>query len=384
MLQAAAHVGIHHPTFVFTEPSHQLVGVIGQAPEPAFVALDRRLEGLQSVLASHYPDARVSVSGLDDSLTRGQVTVWGTDLPPTTLFLRSARAVVRYAPGTPHIQADRLGRTHMEPVWAPGDAVAVTLPPAGVALVGAVVTPVLAPASALQDPLHDYRPQVQAFAQQGIAVVQVLSAIPDRFASDAEGAAWRAALDQHLQQAVDHASSELAHGRPVCLYGEDLGGELALSAGELSNVGCSVALDPILNASQLSKVQVSGLPANFVFRLLGPTTQMLDRDFPAAFGNAQGQLDDSRSWAPRLPGNVMLAYDVQRYADASRSYAPGEFAWGSAAFRKAVRRAGKHLDYYIPYMPLATFLQRRVRMIDAVTRYVHDYCVASAASVAKD
>ena len=79
----------------------------------------------------------------------------------------------------------------------------------------------------------------------------------------------------------------------------------------------------------------------------------------------------------------MLAYDVQRYADASRGYTAGDFAWGSAAFRKAVHRAGKHLDYYTPYMPLATFLQRRVRMIDAVVRYVHDYCVASAASAAK-
>lgn len=383
MLQSAAHVGIHHPTFVFTEPSHQLVGVIGQAPEAAFVALDHRLEGVQNALASYYPGARVSVSGLDDALTRGQFRVWDTDLPPTTFFLRADGALVRYAPGTPHIQADRLGRTHMELTWTPGDAVAVTLPPLSVALVGAVVIPVLAPASALQDPLHDYRPQVQAFAQQGIAVVQVLSAIPDKFASDAEGAAWRAALDEHLQQAVDHASSELAHGRPVCLYGEDLAGELALSAG-LSNVGCSAALDPILNASELSKDLVTGLPADFAFRLLGPTTQMLDQNFPAAFGNAQGRLDDSRSWAARLPGNVMLAYDVARYADASRGYTEGDFAYGSAAFRKAVHRAGKHLDYYTPYLPLATFLQRRVPMIDAVTRYVHDYCVASAAAAAKD
>src|SRR6185437_15949901 len=198
MIEAAARVGIRHPTFVLTAPGELVVGVIGRAPEPAFVALDPKLQGLQAFLASHYPDARVTIGGLDDSLTHAQVTVWDSDLPPTTYILQADGRLANYAPADPRLPADRLGQTHRQPVWAQGASVAVTMPPRGVTTLGAVVTPVLAAASDLEDPLHEYRPQVQALAQQGIAVVQVLSPIPAAFANNADGAIWHAAFNARL------------------------------------------------------------------------------------------------------------------------------------------------------------------------------------------
>jgi len=385
MMQAAAHVGIHHPTFVFTTPGHRLVGVIGRAPEPAFVALDPRLEGLHTFLARHYPTARVSIGGLDDALTHGQITVWDTDLPPTTFFLEPDGTLANYRPANPHIQTDRLGQTHLEPLWSPGSSVAVTMPPRGRQLLGAVVTPVLAADSELEDPLHEYRPQVQALAQRGIAVVRLLAPIPASFASNAAGAAWHEALVARLRQVVDSASSNLLHGASVCLYGEGLAGELALSSGALAHVGCAVAVNPILNARYLSNVNVTGIPvgyAGLAFRLLGPTSAMLDRDFPAAFGNAQNQLNDSISWLPGLPDRLMLGYDQDRYVDATRGYSVGDFAAGAGAFRRAARRAGKHLTLYMPDLRFANFMQREAQMIDAVSRYVQGYYAAQAADVA--
>jgi hypothetical protein len=382
MMEAAAHVGIHHPDFVVTEPGHRLVGVIGRAPEPAFVALDPKLEGLQSFLASYYADARVSIDGLDDALTRGQITVWDSDLPPTTYFLQPDGALGRFAQANPHLQADHLGQTHMEPVWAPGASVAVTMPPHGVALLGAVVTPVLGVASDLENPLHEYRPQVQALAQQGIAVVQVLSPIPSAFTRDADGASWHTAFDARLRQVVDSASSTLLHGAPVCLYGEGLAGELALAFEARAHVGCAVAVNPLLDARHLSNDQVTGLPvgkAGLEFRLLGPTTEMLNRDFPAAFGNPQNQLNDSLSWVPGLPDRLMLGYDQDRYVDATRGFSVGDFANGAGAFRAAARRAGKRVDFYMPDLRFASFLQREVGMIDAVSHYVQDYYASGAA-----
>lgn len=375
LMAAAARAGIRHPTFVTTARNHRVVGIIGRAPEPAFVALDPKLRVVQTWLAKNYPTARVSISGLDDSLTGALIIVSDTDLPPTPFFLRPDGAVLRYELGSPRIAADRLGRTHMEPLWAPGEAVTVTLPPAGVALRGTVVTPVLASASVLQDPLHHYDAQVQAFAQQGIAVVQLLVPIPDAFASDAEGAAWRAAFDQHLQEVVEHASAELLHGEPVCLYGERLAGELALAAG-LSHVGCVAAVNAILNARQLSHLQVTGLPVGVTaleFRRVGPSTQMLHREFPAVFGNLHDGLNESVSWVASLPRHVMLAYDAVRFTDAMRDYTVGNFADGSAAFRAAARKAGRHVTFYEPPPRFLTFLQRDARMIDATTHYVRDY-----------
>lgn len=380
VMQAAARVGIHHPTFVLTAPGHLLVGVIGRAPEPAFVALDPRLEGLQAFLRGHYPHARVSITGLDDSLTHGQVTVWDSDLPPTTYFLQADGTLVNYAPANPRLPADRLGQTHMEPLWAPGSSVAVTLPPRGVPTLGAVVTPVLAGAGELQGPLHRYRPQVQALAQQGIAVVQLLSPIPASFASNSAGAIWHAAFDARLRQVVDGASSKLLHGAPVCLYGEGLAGELTLASGALAHVGCTVAVNPILNARYLSNVQVTGVRvgAALAFRLLGPTTEMLEQNFPAAFGNSHDQLNDSTSWASGLPHRLMLGYDQDRQVNATRGFSVGEFADGAGAFRAAARRAGKQVDFYAPDPRFATFLQREARMTDAVARYVYGYYASTA------
>jgi hypothetical protein len=386
LMALADQVGIHHPTFIMTAHSHRVVGVVGRAPEPAFVALDPRLEVVQSWLATHYPTARVSLSGLNESLTAGVLTVWDADLPPTEFILGPDGELTRFEQASPRIQADRLGRTHLEPRWAPGEAVAVTVPPAGVALRGVVVTPVLASASVLQDPLHDYDAQVQAFAQQGIAVVQLLAPIPDAFASDAEGAAWRAAFDQRLQEVVDHAGRALLHGEPVCLYGERLAGELALAAG-VSHVGCVAAVNAILNASQLSRVRSTGLPLGFgsaMVRLVGPTEQMLHREFPVVFGNQGGGLNESVSWVPGLPRSVMLGYDAIRFADATRGFTVGNFADGSAAFRAAAHKAGKQIEFYRPDTLYLISLRRDARMIDAVTRYVHDYYAAGVASSAEE
>ncbi|HEX4025333.1 MAG TPA: hypothetical protein VHX52_11630 [Steroidobacteraceae bacterium] len=376
MMATAAHVGISHPTFVLTAPSGRLVGIIGHAPERAFVPLDPKLEGVGTWLASHYPTARVSISGLNDSLTRGQVTVWDADLPPTTFFLGPDGTLIQYRQASPRIESAQLGRTHMEPVWAPGDAVAVTMPPEGIALMGAVVMPVLTADSAVEDPLYAYRADVQAFAQQGIAVVQLLASIPDSFASNADGAAWRAAFSAHLHEVVDHASSELLHGEPVCLYGERLAGELALAAGDPGHVGCIAAVDAILNSSQFSRPQIEGLPVGFAglqYRWVGPTQQMLSQEFPAVFGNERDQLVNSVSWVPRLPRRLMLGYDSARYADATRGYTAGDFAAGSASFRAAARKAGTQVIFYRPVTRFLITSQRQARMLDAVTHYVHDY-----------
>ncbi len=376
MMAAAAHVGISHPTFVLTAPSGRLVGIIGHAPEPAFVALDPKLDGIQTWLASHYPAARVSVSGLNDALTRGQVTVWDAQLPPTTFFLGPDGTLNPLRAAIPRIKSDQLGRTHMEPVWAPGDAVAVTMPPQGVAVIGAVVIPVLAADSVLEDPIYAYRADVQAFAQRGIAAVQLLAPIPDSFASDAAGAAWRAGFRVHLHDVVDQASSALLHGEPVCLYGEGLAGELALATGGLSHTGCIAAVNAMLNVHALSRARIRGLPVGFAglrFRYVGPSAQMLQQEFPAVFGNERNQLLSAIDWIPALPHRLMLGYDADRYADATRSYTAGDFADGSAAFRAAARKAGAQVVFYSPPPRWLTLLQRQARMLDAVTRYVHDY-----------
>lgn len=378
VLAVAAHGGIAHPAFLDASPGGRAVGIIGHAPEPAFIALDPRLQAVQTWLASNYPNAQVSISGLDQALTHAQITVWDSDLPPTTFSLGSDGMVTRLQLASPRIATYQLGRTHLEPGWVPGVAVAVTLPPARVALRGVVVTPVPASADLLEAPLHAFRPQIQAFAQHGIAVVQMLAPIPDRFASDADGAVWRETFDRHLQQVLDHASRELGQGKSACLYGERLAGELALAAG-LSHVGCIAAVNAILNAPTLSQDLISGLPvgfANLAYRYVGPTEQMLHREFPAAFGNASNRLEDSTHWVPRLPQDVMLSYDALRFADETRGYTVGDFAAGSAAFRNAARKGGRSIQFYLPDPRFMTFLQRDARMIDAVTRYITSYCEA--------
>jgi hypothetical protein len=110
---------------------------------------------------------------------------------------------------------------------------------------------------------------------------------------------------------------------------------------------------------------------------------MLDRDFPAAFGNAHDQLNNSVSWVAGLPDRLMLGYDQDRYVDATRGFSVGDFVGGARAFRTAGRRAGKHVDFYAPDLRFSTFLQREARMIDAVSRYVHDYYASSESGASR-
>lgn len=375
-IAAAAQAGIDHPMLVRSYPSGRVVGIMGHAPQRAFVPLDARLDGLQQWLVAHYPSARVAISGLNDELSRGEVLVWGTNLPPTPFLMNAEGSLAQLQGSSPRIASDALARTSMQPAWVPGAAVAVSTPPRGVPLIGAVVIPVLAPADELQDPLYNYRPEVQAFAQQGVAVVQLLASIPDTFATAAEGAAWRSTFAAQLQAVAGHASQELLHGRPVCLYGERLAGELALVAATRDHIGCIAVVNAVLNPSELAQSAVTGLPvgyARLVFRYIGPTPQMLQQEFPAAFANDEKGFADPVRWIPRLPDHLMLGYEEDAFADPVRGYSAGEFAAGSGAFRAAARKAGKSVLFYAPAQRFAPLLQREVRMLDAATKYVHDY-----------
>jgi hypothetical protein len=151
-----SHAGMPDATAVWTEPDHHLVGLIGHAPQRAFLAPDSRLDGLQVLLEQQYPDARVQMSGLNPALTRGMVQIWVPDRPPRYVFFSDSGGLTEYAQLEPDLSVSTLGRTHIERSWAEGMPVAVTLPPQGVTPLGVLVEPFTATAQDAEEPLDRY------------------------------------------------------------------------------------------------------------------------------------------------------------------------------------------------------------------------------------
>jgi hypothetical protein len=378
---------------VWTTPDHHLVGLVGHAPQRAFLALDPRLKGLQALLEQQFPDQRVALSGLNQTLTRGMVQIWGPDQPPRYLLFNDAGGLTEYPLLAPHISPAMLGKTLIERDWAPGMPVAMTLPPQGVALIGAVVEPFVAPAGVAEDPLEVYDATRQAFAQAGIAVVRALTVMPAAFPSNAAGGEWRQMQAARLQHVIEHAS-ELVRGKPICLMGNGPNGALALEWSGLAHVGCVVSVGARLDSQafgervqmfdlqstgRVSRVhiangQVMATPAmpavNFSI-----STALLHREVPALFGVPGSEaLADPAQWAATLPPKVMLAYDM-------RSRIEIQYAAESARFRAAARTDGKNLTYYADTTSQEEVLSH-LRLARAMIDYVRGYFGAAAVAAA--
>lgn len=371
MLAEAARAGIHLSTPVYAQPSGHIVALLGHAPEPALVAIDSSLDGIEGLMKEQLAGERASLSGVNDDATHGLLTVWGPDHPSRYLFFTDS-GLHEYAPLAVRLDISKLGRTHFERDWVSGVPVAVTLPPDGVSVVGAVVVPFTSDRSLGEDPLESYQGQLQALALHGIAAVQVLATLPDSFPDAAAGAVWRQALRDTLESVLGHVSSELLHGRDACLYGANTNGELALAMGALPHVGCVIAIDPQLagDVNRTTKVYDGGMQVlNYT-----PGEEVLHRDVPAVFGSAQtNDLVNATAWAPTLPSHVMLAYDM---ADEILAAQAGD----AASFRAAVKHAGKQLDYYARETTAQTPEAAMAGVVDAVVSFATRYFGASAAA----
>lgn len=370
MLAAAARAGIRLSTPVYAQPSGHIIALLGHAPDPALFAVDSSLDGIEALLRGPMAGERASLSGFNDDATHGLLTVWGPDQPRRYLFLTDT-GLHEYAPLAVQFDVSKLGRTHVERDWVPGVPVAVTLPPAAVPVLGAVVVPFTSHGFLWEDALANYQGPVQALALRGIAVVQVLATLPDAFPDAAAGATWRAALRATLETVLGHVSSELLKGRDACLYGFGTDGELSLALGALPHVGCIIAVDAQLGGGVNRTTQVLEERETLTY---APSEQVLHRDVPAVFGSAQSNsLVDAASWAPALPAHVMLAFDMADRVTAAQ-------ANDSSGFRAAVKRSGKQLVYYARQTTAQTTDAAMAGVIDAVTSFATQYFTASVAA----
>ena len=380
VLQQQAHAAMPAALPVWTEPDHRLVGLLGLAPQRAFLALDSRLDGVQALLEQKYPEARVQMSGLNADLTRGMITIAGPDQPPLYVFFTATGSLTQYAQLEPDFNPSVLGRTHMERSWVDGMPVAITLPPQGITPVGAVIEPVIAMAPQAEEPLSQYDGLVQALSESGLVVVRPLIVIPSSFDTPADGGVWRQLQGDRLHMLMSHVRAALVPGKAVCLYGENLAGTLALAWSGTTQADCTVTvgarLDPaaythpiiIIRTQQGARAIRHGrmfVPAPPGQVTMRASDQQLHRDLPAQFAVAgTGQLVEPTHWAAQLPTRLMLAYDMQLRAQQ-------EFASESGAFRRAAQRAGRQVDFYASESVAIDDIQSRDRMLQAVIDYLH-------------
>jgi hypothetical protein len=379
VLQQEASNGMQGAIPVWTAPDHRLVGLVGHAPQRAFLALDPRLNGLQALLEQKFPDARVALSRLNQSLTRGMVQIWAPDQPPRYLLFNDSGGLTEYPLLTPRFSPAMLGTTYVERDWADGMPAAVTLPPQGVALIGAVVEPFVAAAGAGEDPLYAYDGTRQAFAQMGIAVVRALTVMPGEFPSNAAGGEWRQMQAARFQRVIEHVSA-LVRGKPVCLLGTGTDGALALAWSGLPHVGCVISAGARLDSQafgrnvQMFSMQSGATPLGAGMASVNVTASdaELHREVPAIFGvPGSDKLADSVQWVPNLPPKVMLAYDMKRRIEM-------QYAAESGGFRTAAKGAGKDLTYYTDSDTAAAGdIQSQMRLLTAVVDYVHNYFSAA-------
>jgi hypothetical protein len=157
----------------------------------------------------------------------------------------------------------------------------------------------------------------------------------------------------------------LMPGKPVCLYGAQTDGELALAIGALPHVGCTVAVSPMLNThGNTGSTQVQSAPDSGVIYSLG--SQETQRDIPAAFGTAGGALATGTSWVDRQPLKVMLAYNMRDMLITS-------YAADSGAFRAAAARAGHGVRYYAPPARNMSDIEYQQQLLDAVADYLQGF-----------
>ena len=373
MLYRAARAGIHLATPVYARPSGRIVALLGHAPEPALLAVDSSLDGIEELMTGQLAGKRASLTDVNDDATHGLLTVWAPDQPPRYLFLTDT-GLHEYAPLEVQLDVARLGRTHFERDWTPGVPVTVTLPPAGVPVIGAAVVPFTSYGGAAgEDPLEIYQGRMQALALRGIAVVQVLATLPNSFADAAAGAGWRQALRMTIETVLNHVSSGLLHGRDACLYGFGTDGELALALGALQHVGCVIAVDPQLrgDVNRTTEVYGDNMQNTLTF---AASERELQSDVPAIFGSAQtNSLVDAVSWVPTLPPHVMLAFNMANPVDLGH-------ANDSAGFRAAVQRSGRQISYYARQTTAQTPEAAAAGVIDAVVAFATQYFTTSAAS----
>ncbi len=371
-MQRVTQAGMPGARPVWTEPDHKLVGLIGRAPQRAFVALDSRLDGLQALLEQQFPEERVQISGLNPALTQGMVQVQGPDRPPVYLFFTDSGSLTEYAQLEPTLNPAMLGRTHIERSWADGMPLSVTLPPAGVTPIGVLVQPLAAPLAGAEDPLERYDGLSQAFAQAGITVVRALASMPGTFPSNAAGGEWRQAEAARFQQVLSHVRTDLAAGKPICLYGAGDDGALALAWSGLAPVDCTVAIGARVDPQAVSRpIQLVGLRSIVT---VNPSAELLHRELPALYGlPGSDQLADPVQWVPQLPSRVMLGYDMLPRVQQ-------EYASESAALRAAIRRAGKNLTYYADDSVQPDDIQSRDRLLGAVVDYVRQSLTSGAAA----
>lgn len=364
---------------VWTEPGHHLVGLEGLAPQRAFVALDTRLDGVQALLEQQYPQARVQISGLNDELTRGMVRIFGPDQPPLYLFFNDAGTLSQYAGLEPELPQATLGRAHVEDSWSPDMPVLVIAPAQGTAPVGAVLEPIIAPASAAAEPLMQYDGLHQSLSQHGIVVVRALVTVPDSFPTNAAGGEWRQAEAARLRRVMSHIRTGLVPGKSVCLLGRGLASTLVLAWSDNVPADCTVAvgarLDPdaYLHPIRIVRSQVPRVAAirnRLVFLAmpgevtLQASSAQLHRDLPAQFGVVGSeQLAAPTQWTPQLPANLMLAYDMQLRQQE-------EFAAESADFRSAAERSGKRVSFYADEAARIDDIQSQDRLFQAVVDYL--------------
>lgn len=370
MLAQAVRAGIHLWTPIYSQPSGQVAALLGHAPEPALVAVNSSLDGIEALLKGPLAGERASLSGLSDDASHGLLTVSAPDHPPRYLFLTDT-GLHEYAPLAVQIDISRLGRTHIERGWVDGVPVSVTLPPADVPLIGAVVDPFTAQRFGAEDPLAIYDGQAEVMALRGIAFVKVLATLPDSFPDPAAGGAWRQALRTTLETVLSHVSGDLLKGKDACLYGNNADGELSLALGALPHVGCVIAIDPHLagGANRATQVMTGDIDQTLTYTA---SAQELHREVPAVFGSAQtDSLVDAMSWVPALPSHVMLAFDT---ADQLESTLAAE----SAGFRGAAQHAGKQVAYFARQTVGATPDAEFAAAVDAAAAYAMQFFTNSS------
>lgn len=338
ILSKVNKLGLGEGKYVRTPTDGRIVGYCGPAPHPSFTSFDPGLDRLQILLEERYPGYRLKVSQVTDDLQHAFIEVWKDGVPVRGIFYDAPSSFTEYAEISPKVNDSDLGPVHYERGWVSGP-VAVTMPPAGVPLIGAIVVPFTSEAEREEEPIHFYYANYQIFAKSGIAVAQILLPIADLNGAMAAGAKWRERAIVDVSIVIDHVHNDLLHGGPICLYGYNEDASLALEFGKLSGVGCVIAEAPLLDDGTLPNNK--RLVKDFMLNSWPKFTRK--SAIPAIFGDDKqdAPLIDSASWVLGLPKHIMLAFNRNDKTD-------DFYADYAATFRDALREPGRQVNFYAP------------------------------------
>lgn len=348
---------------VETSGTHQVIGATIPPPGPAFLPFADALRSPADVLAAAFPTRRLYWTGISDDLQHAIITSQDMGQPPTYLLWSANAGAAEVARSLPNIDAARLGPVRVENDWFDdGTPVAITAPPAGIAVRSVVVIPVLADRAEARARFVDYDPQTQAFAQHGILSVRVQLPHADERALHDQ--AWRDAVAQRLSRTADHIrQAGLAPAAKTCVGGTFEGAYAALvaAAAKPDQFACVYAINLPFKPEFLAQpIIIQGMRGHTtrVWNMTGSVRRWV------AMEGTEGSAGNPVGWSAQLPARVLLVYDMtwESFGQAIKPHSDG--------FVDAMKKAGKSAQVYAAVTDFDEVPKWNATMNDSVASFI--------------